>query len=126
MNRSGEEARRCVSHNAAARATVASSVTVRPAMTQADTRAEPHVPQRYRSPVGTPDRLARERLCALWRWDAQRDLTPASLSERLAAWLATPDLLAQAAGAARRLGRPDAATWLADLVEALIGQEART
>jgi UDP-N-acetylglucosamine--N-acetylmuramyl-(pentapeptide) pyrophosphoryl-undecaprenol N-acetylglucosamine transferase len=57
---------------------------------------------------------------------AQRDLTPTSLSERLAAWLAKPDLLAQAAGAARRLGRPDAATRLADLVEALIGQEART
>jgi hypothetical protein len=35
--------------------------------------------------------------------------------------LAAPDMLAQAAAAAKRQGRPDAVVRLADLVEELIG-----
>jgi UDP-N-acetylglucosamine--N-acetylmuramyl-(pentapeptide) pyrophosphoryl-undecaprenol N-acetylglucosamine transferase len=57
---------------------------------------------------------------------AQRDFTPGALSQRLAALLASPDMLAHAALAARGLGRPDATARLADLVEHLMRQEART
>ncbi len=56
---------------------------------------------------------------------AQRDLSPDSLRDRLAALLASPDMLAHAAHAARSIARPDAAARLADLVEDLMRQEAR-
>ncbi len=55
---------------------------------------------------------------------AQRDFTPAALSERLAALLAEPDMLAHAAAASHRLARPDAASRLADRVETLMRHEA--
>jgi UDP-N-acetylglucosamine--N-acetylmuramyl-(pentapeptide) pyrophosphoryl-undecaprenol N-acetylglucosamine transferase len=55
----------------------------------------------------------------------QETLTPAQLTERLTAMLSSPDMLATAADAARRLGKPNAAAALADLVELRIGQEAR-
>lgn len=45
--------------------------------------------------------------------------TPALLSERLSAFLADPTPLARAASAAWKLGRPDAAEHLADLVQRL-------
>src|SRR5262249_30524850 len=51
---------------------------------------------------------------ALWR-DARRD--------RVAALLASPDMLAHAAHAAQSMARPDAAARLADLVEELMRQE---
>jgi len=54
---------------------------------------------------------------------AQRDFTAEALAERLAALLATPDLLAHAAAAARKLARPDAAVRLAGLAVSLIRQE---
>ena len=57
---------------------------------------------------------------------AQRDFSPDALRDRLAALLAAPDMLAHAAGAARRIARPDAAARLADVVEDLMRQEART
>jgi UDP-N-acetylglucosamine--N-acetylmuramyl-(pentapeptide) pyrophosphoryl-undecaprenol N-acetylglucosamine transferase len=56
---------------------------------------------------------------------AQRDFTPEALCERLAALLASPDMLNHAALAARRIARPDATARLADLVEQLMHQEAR-
>ncbi len=55
---------------------------------------------------------------------AQRDFTPEALAERLTALLATPDLLAHAAAAARNLARPDAAARLAELTLSLMHQEA--
>jgi len=57
---------------------------------------------------------------------AQRDFTPAALSERLAALFAAPDLLAHVALASRSIARADAAARLADLVEDLMHQEARS
>ncbi len=57
---------------------------------------------------------------------AQRDLTPALLSERLAAWFGTPDLLLHAARATCSIGNQAAAARLADLVEDLMRQEARS
>ena len=54
---------------------------------------------------------------------AQRDFTPEALAERLAALLATPDLLFHAAAAARKLARPDAAAQLAELALSLMHQE---
>jgi UDP-N-acetylglucosamine--N-acetylmuramyl-(pentapeptide) pyrophosphoryl-undecaprenol N-acetylglucosamine transferase len=56
---------------------------------------------------------------------AQRDLTPETLRDRLAALLAQPDLLNHTALAARTIARPDAAARLADLVEELMPQEAK-
>jgi UDP-N-acetylglucosamine--N-acetylmuramyl-(pentapeptide) pyrophosphoryl-undecaprenol N-acetylglucosamine transferase len=56
---------------------------------------------------------------------AQRDLTPETLRDRLAALLAQPDLLNHVALAARTIARPDAAARLADLVEELMPQEAK-
>jgi UDP-N-acetylglucosamine--N-acetylmuramyl-(pentapeptide) pyrophosphoryl-undecaprenol N-acetylglucosamine transferase len=47
--------------------------------------------------------------------------TPAQLAEQIALLLATPQSLASAAAAAHRLGRPDAARRLADLVVAVAG-----
>ncbi len=57
---------------------------------------------------------------------AQRDLSAEALRYWLAALLAEPGALARAAAAARSVARPNAAARLADLVEALIGQEARS
>jgi UDP-N-acetylglucosamine--N-acetylmuramyl-(pentapeptide) pyrophosphoryl-undecaprenol N-acetylglucosamine transferase len=54
---------------------------------------------------------------------AQRDFAPEGLAERLKALLATPDLLAHAAAAARTLARPDAAARLAELALSLMHQE---
>ncbi|HXP31039.1 MAG TPA: undecaprenyldiphospho-muramoylpentapeptide beta-N-acetylglucosaminyltransferase [Stellaceae bacterium] len=51
----------------------------------------------------------------------EAELTPALLAERIAALLAAPAELAAAAAAAQRLGRPDAAARLADLVIAAAG-----
>jgi UDP-N-acetylglucosamine--N-acetylmuramyl-(pentapeptide) pyrophosphoryl-undecaprenol N-acetylglucosamine transferase len=56
---------------------------------------------------------------------AQRDFSPDALRDRLAALLASPDMLAHAARAARGIARPDATARLADLVEELMRQEAR-
>ena len=56
----------------------------------------------------------------------QRDFTPQALCAQLTALLATPDMLAHAAAAAQRVARPDAAARLADVVEDLMRQEART
>jgi UDP-N-acetylglucosamine--N-acetylmuramyl-(pentapeptide) pyrophosphoryl-undecaprenol N-acetylglucosamine transferase len=55
---------------------------------------------------------------------AQRDFAPGALCDRLAALLASPDMLAHAARAARGIARPDATARLADLVEDLVRQEA--
>ena len=57
---------------------------------------------------------------------AQRDLSPAALTERLTLLLESPDMLAHAALAARRIARPDATARLADLVEDLMRKEVRT
>jgi UDP-N-acetylglucosamine--N-acetylmuramyl-(pentapeptide) pyrophosphoryl-undecaprenol N-acetylglucosamine transferase len=56
----------------------------------------------------------------------QPSFTAAALSERLTALLADPAALTQAATAARTHARTDAASRLADLVEQLMRQEART
>lgn len=56
---------------------------------------------------------------------AQRDLRPEVLRDCLASLLASPDMLAHAARAARGIACPDAAARLADLVEDLMRQEAR-
>ncbi len=55
---------------------------------------------------------------------AEADFTPRTLAKRLHALLLAPARLAEAAAAARRLGCPDAAARLADLVERVAG--ART
>ncbi len=57
---------------------------------------------------------------------AQRDFSPAALTERLTLLLESPDMLAHAALAARRIARPDATARLADLVEDLMRKEVRT
>jgi UDP-N-acetylglucosamine--N-acetylmuramyl-(pentapeptide) pyrophosphoryl-undecaprenol N-acetylglucosamine transferase len=57
---------------------------------------------------------------------AQRDLTPETLREQIAALLAGPDMLVHAARAARSLARPDATVRLADLVEQLAAQPRNT
>jgi UDP-N-acetylglucosamine--N-acetylmuramyl-(pentapeptide) pyrophosphoryl-undecaprenol N-acetylglucosamine transferase len=54
---------------------------------------------------------------------AQRDFSPDALRDRLAALLASPDMLAHAALAARSFARADAAARLADVVEDLMRQE---
>ena len=54
---------------------------------------------------------------------AQPDFTPDTLRERLAALLASPDMLNHAARAARSIARDDAAVRLADVVEQLMRQE---
>jgi UDP-N-acetylglucosamine--N-acetylmuramyl-(pentapeptide) pyrophosphoryl-undecaprenol N-acetylglucosamine transferase len=51
----------------------------------------------------------------------QKELTPERLASAISRLLAAPDMLAQAAAAAKRQGRPDAVVRLADLVEELIG-----
>jgi UDP-N-acetylglucosamine--N-acetylmuramyl-(pentapeptide) pyrophosphoryl-undecaprenol N-acetylglucosamine transferase len=57
---------------------------------------------------------------------AQRDFSPDALRKRLVAMLGAPDALAGTAGAARGVARTDATARLADLVEDLMRQEART
>ena len=57
---------------------------------------------------------------------AQRDFTPEALCSQLTALFSTPDMLAHAAAAAQSIARPDAAARLADVVEDLMRQEART
>ena len=51
----------------------------------------------------------------------QREFTPENLAARLNALLSTPHYLVEAAAAARRIGQPDAAVQLADLVERVSG-----
>jgi UDP-N-acetylglucosamine--N-acetylmuramyl-(pentapeptide) pyrophosphoryl-undecaprenol N-acetylglucosamine transferase len=57
---------------------------------------------------------------------AQQDLSSDALRERLAALFAAPDMLAHAALAARSIASPEATARLADLVEDLMRQEARS
>ena len=54
---------------------------------------------------------------------AQRDFSPATLRDRLAVFLASPDMLAHAANAMRSVARPHATSRLADTVEELMRQE---
>jgi UDP-N-acetylglucosamine--N-acetylmuramyl-(pentapeptide) pyrophosphoryl-undecaprenol N-acetylglucosamine transferase len=56
---------------------------------------------------------------------AERNLSPESLCERLAALFATPELLSHAAHAARNAARADATAQLADLVDELVRTEVR-
>jgi UDP-N-acetylglucosamine--N-acetylmuramyl-(pentapeptide) pyrophosphoryl-undecaprenol N-acetylglucosamine transferase len=56
----------------------------------------------------------------------QKDLTPERLAGAVSRLFATPEALAEAASAAKRQGRPDAVTRLADLVEELIGSRRKT
>jgi UDP-N-acetylglucosamine--N-acetylmuramyl-(pentapeptide) pyrophosphoryl-undecaprenol N-acetylglucosamine transferase len=56
----------------------------------------------------------------------QKDLTPERLAKVVGQLLASPDVLAAAAAAAKRQGRPDAVVRLADLTEDLMGLGART
>ncbi len=56
---------------------------------------------------------------------SQATLTPNLLAARVAALLDDPATLMHAAEAARAQARPDAAAKLADLIEALVRQEAR-
>jgi UDP-N-acetylglucosamine--N-acetylmuramyl-(pentapeptide) pyrophosphoryl-undecaprenol N-acetylglucosamine transferase len=58
-----------------------------------------------------------------WRV-AQRDLTPEMLADMLRGAFASPDDLAKRAAAAHALGKPDAATRLADLVDRIGRAEA--
>lgn len=55
----------------------------------------------------------------------EAELTPPALSARLEQLFASPDALPQAAAAAAALGRPQAASLLADLVERMIPAERR-
>jgi UDP-N-acetylglucosamine--N-acetylmuramyl-(pentapeptide) pyrophosphoryl-undecaprenol N-acetylglucosamine transferase len=55
----------------------------------------------------------------------QKNYTPEFLSGAISDLLTQPEVLADAAAAARAQGRPDAVTRLADLVEELIGRTAR-
>ncbi len=71
----------------------------------------------------TANAAAVERAGGGWRID-QHGLTPETLAERLGALLADPEALARAAGAARRIGRTDAAERLATLVFETIGSKA--
>lgn len=54
----------------------------------------------------------------------EKELTAASLAGHIAKFLSQPDLASRAAAASRKLGKPDAATALADLVEDLSGTAA--
>jgi UDP-N-acetylglucosamine--N-acetylmuramyl-(pentapeptide) pyrophosphoryl-undecaprenol N-acetylglucosamine transferase len=56
----------------------------------------------------------------------QKELTPERLAEALGRLLGAPHVLAEAAAAAKRQGRPDAVTRLADLVERLVGRAGKT
>ena len=54
----------------------------------------------------------------------QKTLTPEVLSETIGRLFAAPEMLMQAAAAAKAQGRPDAVSRLADLVQELIGRQA--
>ena len=56
----------------------------------------------------------------------QPDFTAPALTDRLTALLGDRDLLARTAQAAASLGRPDAATRLADMIEARLPEQPRT
>ena len=56
----------------------------------------------------------------------QKELTPERLASALSRLLGAPEMLAQAAAAAKRQGRPDAVVRLADLVEELVGRGEKT
>jgi UDP-N-acetylglucosamine--N-acetylmuramyl-(pentapeptide) pyrophosphoryl-undecaprenol N-acetylglucosamine transferase len=56
----------------------------------------------------------------------QKNYTPQFLAEAVTDLLTSPDKLSGAAAAARALGRPQAVTHLADLVEELVGRSAGT
>ena len=56
----------------------------------------------------------------------QQQLTPERLAEAMSRLLSSPEALGQAAAAIKRLGRPDAVRLLADLVEELVGNRAKT
>jgi UDP-N-acetylglucosamine--N-acetylmuramyl-(pentapeptide) pyrophosphoryl-undecaprenol N-acetylglucosamine transferase len=56
----------------------------------------------------------------------QKNYSPEFLSEALTDLFTSPDRLAHAAAAAKALGRPQAVTHLADLVEELVGRTARS
>jgi UDP-N-acetylglucosamine--N-acetylmuramyl-(pentapeptide) pyrophosphoryl-undecaprenol N-acetylglucosamine transferase len=56
----------------------------------------------------------------------QKELTPERLASAISRLLGAPDMLAQAAAAAKRQGRPDAVVRLADLVEELIGSRLKS
>lgn len=56
----------------------------------------------------------------------QKDLTAERLAGALGRLLGAPDVLEQAAAAAKRQGRPDAVVRLADLVEELVGSRTKS
>jgi UDP-N-acetylglucosamine--N-acetylmuramyl-(pentapeptide) pyrophosphoryl-undecaprenol N-acetylglucosamine transferase len=56
----------------------------------------------------------------------QQQLTPERLAEAIGRLLASPEALVEAAAAMKRLGRPDAVQLLADLVEELVGNGAKS
>jgi UDP-N-acetylglucosamine--N-acetylmuramyl-(pentapeptide) pyrophosphoryl-undecaprenol N-acetylglucosamine transferase len=56
----------------------------------------------------------------------QQQLTPERLAEAIGRLLTSPEALAEAAAAMKRLGRPDAVRLLADLVEELVGNRAKS
>jgi UDP-N-acetylglucosamine--N-acetylmuramyl-(pentapeptide) pyrophosphoryl-undecaprenol N-acetylglucosamine transferase len=56
----------------------------------------------------------------------QRNYTAQFLAEAVTDLLTSPDKLSEAAAAAKALGRPEAVTHLADLVEELVGRSARS
>jgi UDP-N-acetylglucosamine--N-acetylmuramyl-(pentapeptide) pyrophosphoryl-undecaprenol N-acetylglucosamine transferase len=56
----------------------------------------------------------------------QKELTPERLASAVGRLFGAPEVLAQAAAAAKRQGRPDAVVRLADLVEELVGRGGKT
>jgi UDP-N-acetylglucosamine--N-acetylmuramyl-(pentapeptide) pyrophosphoryl-undecaprenol N-acetylglucosamine transferase len=56
----------------------------------------------------------------------QKELTPERLAQALGRLLSSPAVLAEAAAAAKRQGRPNAVVRLADLVEELVGRGAKS
>ena len=56
----------------------------------------------------------------------QQQLTPDRLAEAISRLLTSPEALGQAAAAIKRHGRPDAVSLLANLVEELVGNKAKT
>jgi UDP-N-acetylglucosamine--N-acetylmuramyl-(pentapeptide) pyrophosphoryl-undecaprenol N-acetylglucosamine transferase len=56
----------------------------------------------------------------------QQQLTPERLAEAISRLLTSPEALVEAAAAMKRMGRPDAVQLLADLVEELVGNRAKS
>jgi UDP-N-acetylglucosamine--N-acetylmuramyl-(pentapeptide) pyrophosphoryl-undecaprenol N-acetylglucosamine transferase len=56
----------------------------------------------------------------------QQQLSPERLAEAISRLLTSPEALVEAAAAMRRMGRPDAVQLLADLVEELVGNRAKS